>query len=513
MSIRTYEVARRHADGLVLVQTPVRARWELADLPTANQHTLRVTFHASLRAIDDPTERKSLEEMLMTSRDAVTAADLEAHYQPTLRTAVQHATQKQPADYWLDEIGRNALADLLRKTVGDISFACGVEALAPFQVEVESPTLRQQQLADMQRTLAEQQTAGRIEHFQRAVDLLHKIESQRTAAGATAISQAIETLNPTDRGEMLRTLLLAGSAKQPSTTLSLVAGTTVVRLALDASTPPLATVLPSQIGPFRSVQPATIGDAAHLLIGSRDGVLALHDLSRPADVIQYRDSGVESTQGFNRAIVHRDRIVGCHSEKGLVSWSIGQPEQPETSLRLSTLGGSPRNLVALDATSLLFSVDGRLITLDSAGSVQGVGEPSPHLIVAIVPDDSRFLIVFEDGTIRALDRVAKNLVTLEHRGRRVSSACGLPWLGGQRLLIASDEGPIECIGTDDDVVTQYLSPHRGVRRIVASTSHVAAIAADRSRVILWNVWDAKSPIREIPLAGVTHHRAADALLG
>jgi hypothetical protein len=85
----------------------------------------------------------------------------------------------------------------------------------------------------------------------------------------------------------------------------------------------------------------------------------------------------------------------------------------------------------------------------------------------------------------------------------------LPWLGASRLLLASDEGPVYCVGLDDEVVTTFLSAHRGLRVLAAAADLVAGVSSDRQRVVLWNSWEGKKPLAELSVAGVTKHRVGD----
>jgi len=58
-------------------------------------------------------------------------------------------------------------------------------------------------------------------------------------------------------------------------------------------------------------------------------------------------------------------------------------------------------------------------------------------------------------------------------------------------------------------VTQYASPHRGLRAVAAAADTVAGVSGDRQRLILWKSWDGRKPFAEIHLANVARHRVAD----
>ena len=93
------------------------------------------------------------------------------------------------------------------------------------------------------------------------------------------------------------------------------------------------------------------------------------------------------------------------------------------------------------------------------------------------------------------------------------AAAALPWLGELRLLLAGDDGPVQCIGFDDQLVTQYATVHRGLRLLAGSAGVVAAVSPDRQRLILWNSWEGRRPAAEVAVAAVAKHRIADVTFG
>src|SRR5688572_28843218 len=118
-------------------------------------------------------------------------------------------------------------------------------------------------------------------------------------------------------------------------------------------------------------------------------------------------------------------------------------------------------------------------------------------------------VVDEDGTVCSLDRRTLEVVCKERRGGRVRAAGALPWLGESRLLLASEDGPIHCVGFDDQLVTHYASPHQALRVVAGSHDLVAAVSGDRQRLVLWDSWDGRKPTAELHLGGIARHRVAD----
>jgi hypothetical protein len=79
--------------------------------------------------------------------------------------------------------------------------------------------------------------------------------------------------------------------------------------------------------------------------------------------------------------------------------------------------------------------------------------------------------------------------------------------------LANDDGPIQCLGTEDQLVTQYCSAHRGLKILAAAADWVVAVSADRQRLVLWNTWEGRKPATEISVSAVARHRVADVDFG
>jgi hypothetical protein len=82
-------------------------------------------------------------------------------------------------------------------------------------------------------------------------------------------------------------------------------------------------------------------------------------------------------------------------------------------------------------------------------------------------------------------------------------------MGDARLLLATEEGPIVCVGPDDELMTQYTSPYPGLRIAAGADDAVAAVTADRQRLVLWHPWDGRKPFSDIFIYGLAKHRIAD----
>lgn len=525
MPVRDNELARRHEGTLELRPQPLRVRWSFNELLTSDGHELRLAFTCSARVLPDPTERKMFEEVLLGSRYALTEDDLANYFERGLNPVAATVSEKHTAAEWLGEQFTPELTQALRSAADAIAFGCGIELLPPFQVELQSPTYQRQRLRAMQQSLAEQQTAGQIEHVQRAAELLKQFQSIHAAAPELSPGKVLGQISAADRGAVLQTLLLAGAKQAQAERLWAVAGPYLVRIDLGGGPPrPQLFPLPPTLGPLRSVSCIAIDGKQRLAVGARAGFMLI-DPQNPSDPRLYSDSGVESPLGFNQIVwwPQRGSFVASHGDRGIVRWEREQTDSPAAALRPSRFIGpepmltsdsgsthtaGPRNVQLLDEQTLLFNAGAKLFATDLE-HVQQIPSLSNSEIITIVPDERQLLIVHEDGTLCSLDRASRSTACLSRRGTRVRSAGALPWLGTQRLLLAADDGPITCLGLDDPLITEYQSVHRGLRVVTGSSDLVAGISADRQRLLLWQSWDGRQPLTEVYLTGMTRHRIAD----
>ena len=524
MSLRDNELARRQDGKLELRPSPLRVRWRFDELLTGDGHELRAVFTCSARALPDPSERRMLEEVLLGSRYSLNDADVADHFEPALGAAAAKTSQSHTAAEWTGNNLSGEMIDVLRSAGRSVAFACGVELLPPFEIDIQSPTYQRQRLRARQQALAEEEAAGQIQHVQRATELLKQFHAMRDSAPQLSPGGVLQQISPADRGQVLQMLLLASARQGQAGRLWAVAGPYLAEInPTEPSARPQLHPLPPALGPLRSVQPAEIDGRPRLLIGARSGFM-LVDPANPSEVQLFADR-TESALGFNRVVYWGPRLgfAASHGEAGIVRWEPGQTEAPAAVLRLDRIGvgkamvgtgsgntqtAGPRNLQVLDEGTLIFSAGSRLLVSDLQ-DMQEIPSESASQIASIVPDERRMIVVHEDGTICSLDRGSRKLTCLTRRGSRVRSAGPLPWLGSTRLLLAAEEGAVDCVGLDDQLVTQYQSPHRGLRAVAGSANLVAGISGDRQRIILWQSWDGRKPFSEVYLTGLTRHRVAD----
>ncbi|HWE04673.1 MAG TPA: hypothetical protein VG326_19865 [Tepidisphaeraceae bacterium] len=540
MPLRENELARRDNAGIELRVPPLRIRWEFPDLVTRDGHELRCVFTAGVRAVPDRAERRMLEELLLDGRPAVFAEDVARHFMPALRGAATRIAQAHDARQWVEiDQPRLELIDALKAAALPVAFACGVEMLPPYSADFQSPTFERERVRALQQAQAEKQAAGQVENLHRASELLKQFQALRAQAPELSAGQILEQINPADRGSLMQSLLLAEARRQTGGTLWAVAGPYLVRVdvsrPIDGRQPPTPELfpMPPTLGPLRSVQAEEIDGRPMLLIGAQRGFLLVdaRDFSR---VTAFADPGSDSPLGFNRVIYwpRREQFVATHSEAGIVSWDRRSPDAPVSAIRSAALGVAPaaipelppsnsigasmrvgggpmgpRNLRVLDADALVFSAGGRIMLWDG-GAAQTLAHANDSEAIGIWPLDDRLETLHEDGTFCEIDYRSRKVVACNRRFGRIRAAAALPWLGSWRLLLAGDDGPVQCVGLSDPLITQYYSSHRGLRVLAGSASLIGAISPDRQRVVLWNSWDGRQPAAELFISALARHRIA-----
>jgi hypothetical protein len=488
-------IARRAAGRIEVRDTPIRLHWDLADLTSSDGHAISLRFSCTIRPLPDATEVRMLEEAMMASRSSVGESDLTEHFAKTIAPAARRYVPGQTAAAILSDSGRQEISAALQSALEAAAFTCGIEILPPFQIDLDCPTLAAKNIA--QRRAAEQS-----DELRRSAEAFSQFQSIRAAAPDLPPGELLQRVGVADQAELLKSLLRAGASKITPQRLWCAAGNSLVEIVGGDSPAPRVIPIPQTLGPLRSIRAGTDGE---LLLGCRRGILRFQpDSDQPP--ASFEDSKLESQLGYNAAVIAGDRLWATHGEAGLVYWDLSAPGQTN---RVNA-SASCRNLHRLGEDRLIFSSGRELWT------VNHTGEPGPAAritasadILAVFVQADRIIVICEDGAVAVYRAIDLKLEDQQRRAGRIIAAGGLPWLGDLRVMLAGEVGPISCLGVDDEVVTQYASPHIGPRIVAGSGTLVAAVSADRQRLILWNAWDGRHPIAELHLSNLTKHRISD----
>jgi hypothetical protein len=458
-------------------------------------------FECSVRVAGHSGDRQIFIETFLSRDECALLEHVTQRLSPKIRASLEQLIQNEVVAAVLDSARHAEWAQLLQRSADAVGFSLGIELLAPLQLHLHSPSFQQQRLREMA-------DVRQKDALSRATDLLTQFQAMRAAAPDVPAGRLLERFAVEDRGIAFQSLLLAESAKTGHAALWAVAGPALVQIDPRVSPPAVELhSLPADLGPLRSVQVGEREGKSILLIGAQRGVMML-DLADLTQARLFPGPAIDSQLGFNRVILQHDRLYAAHGHAGLVQWRL---EGPDPSQVLDPRQ-NVRNLEGRGDQRLIYSADDRVIACTSAG-VQEVEMPSRACVAAIVPMGQVLAVVRENGEIELLDPMTLRLLRTVHRGTPLRTAAGMPWQGDIRLLLATEQGPIDCIGTDDPLVVQYLSPYRGFKMVAATTDLLAAVSPDRQRIVCWQTWDHQRPLGEIHVTSRTRHRVADICFG
>lgn len=506
------ELARRNGNRIEVRPAGLRVRWELSDLRTSDGHTASSSFACVICPLDDPNELKMLEEALLSSRSVLTVADVATFFSSALLDAARKYSRTLAAEALVADGGRQGLLDALMNAAKAVAFGCGVEPLAPAQLDLDCASLQREQIEILEHQTAQRRSAEQMDHLRRSAELFGQFQTIRAAAPELSPGQVLSQIGLADQAEVLRSLLLASAPKSVRQRLWAVAGPYLIRIEGDDSVKAELIPVPTSLGPLRSVRPDGSGG---LLMGCRSGVMRINP-DTPNSAVQYQDPEVNSQLGFNAAVMTDDTIWAVHGEAGLVGWKLDQPQKPRQTIRATSVsfaGFAPRNLHVLSSDSLILSSARQLVRFPIDDAPKPIDEAEAAEIISIIVQPRRILIFHDDGLLVTRTRDDLKVIIRQRRSGRVSAAAALPWLGDVRLLLADEDGPIQCIGPDDELITQYTSSYRGLRMLAGSAASIAAATADRQRLILWHCWDGRKPCADLHLYGLAKHRIADLAFG
>lgn len=505
------ELVRRENDRLQVRREPVRAGWKFAGLASADRHELTVEFCCRIQVEDRPAERQMLAETFLGAAPAVTVSDVEAHFRQALHDRALSVCRAVDVDHLLGDAGKASLREALLNEAERRGFSCGLKAMAPCEIHVSSPSVERARREQMQRRLAEEQAAGRLEHIKRAKELLAQFEELRAANRRLDPGEVLKLLNHADQADVLRISLLAAAGDGPAAPAWAVSGRSLLRIDLADREPSVVSLdlPPHDLGPFRSV--STNGADGTLLLGARDGVIVAS--VHPAVSIQPYAADVRSPLGFNRVVRWGGEIWASHSAAGIVAWKADAPQRPFFVAEPASLGGSPRNITVIDERLLVFSVGNRLWTLSrespDAEVRQSAGPQLKAEVTSMVRHADRLIVALADRSLQTWTcgpiELASETVALS----RPASLGVVPWLDSMRLLMATAEGTLLAIGLADGLVTQYAADRRAGHAVAAARHAIAAVSADRDWIVVWWPWDHTRPVAQLRIAAITRHRTAD----
>ncbi len=480
----------------------------------ADGHVVHCTFAARICALTSPTEQRMLAEAMLAQRNRVTIDDVRVHFQETLRSAAARTIATAPADQWMTPDAQqpssstpgeqtNATTTHLREALLSasraVAFTSGVELLAPFDLTVDSPTLIQARIEARQQHTLERHARRRAEIMQAVL-----------AAGddPAALPPLPDIADEEAHLLHLATLLDIQAMRHPRATLHAIAGRMLLSIDITADevAPPRQLALPDDVGAFRSINLVHHNNAKHVLLGGQRGLLLFHP-HYPSEFVAYVHPAIQTQMGFNAAVRWRDHLWATHSELGLIGWSIHHPDAPAHAIAINTLTAPPRHLTILNDHRLLFIAGTAIHTLADDATVTRIDDlPAPAL--AIDHRDGFVCILRADGALEQRNPRSLDLIHVQPPSPDTLQGAILHCLYHPLRLLARPTGEIHLRSDIPAAVRTYASGHRDLRLLRAAPAHIAALSADRTRVVIWSI-RAAQPMADLLLAAMAQHRIAD----
>lgn len=489
--------AERVADEITIHPNPLPIRWEFNGLVAADGHVIHCTFSARIRALSTPTEQRMLAEAMMGNRSRVTVDDVRAHFYNTLRTAAARLIATEPGE----EVSAHAspLQDALLTAANTLAFTSGVEILPPFDLTLDSPTLTHARIEARHQQVIDQRTRRHAQIMQAVLS---------AGDDSSALPPLPDVADEPAYLQHLGAMLDVQAIRHPRATLHAIAGKMLLSFDLAANeiTEPRPLALPDIVGAFRSINPIRHHNTNQLLLGGQRGLLLLHP-DYPSQAIAYLHPTLASQMGFNAALVHRNHLWATHSQAGLVGWSVDDPRQPVHTIPIADLPAPPRHLTILDDNRILSSVGTSLFTLAPDAAYTKITD-LPHPPLAIDCRDSILCILRTDGALEQRDPRSLDLIRTQPPSRDATQGAILHCLHHPLRLLARPTGELHLCGDAPTAIRTFASGHRDLRILRTAPSYVAALSADRTRVILWSIRTTQ-PLADLHLAGIAQQRIAD----
>src|SRR5439155_25453520 len=135
MSLGENEFARRDVAG-VETRPDARLSWSLDDLTTSDSHRLRVRFGCGARVADSSADRRMFAQVMLGIRPSVSVETIIEHFAPALKSAAAICAAGVSAVDWAEHRSDQTMLDALLSAANGAAFACGLEILPPYQLNI-----------------------------------------------------------------------------------------------------------------------------------------------------------------------------------------------------------------------------------------------------------------------------------------------------------------------------------------------------------------------------------------
>lgn len=487
MALSETELARRvegRPGAIEARNSPLRVAIRL-DPPPIAADGLAVHGETFLRVAvgPSPADRQLLADELLGDRISATAADVADRFASAVRAAVAEVVGRQPAAEAIVDPGVATIAEAVGRAADRCAFRLGLVIVGRAEARLHSPAAE-----------AAQRHARQLAEIDRAGEVARRFAELRAAHPGLPPAELLGHADPAHR-DAIAAGLLRGARRAPAV-LWVASGEWLVEVRIDADVRPRLerTIALADLGPLRCVRQIDLGGSERLAVGARGGVIVL-DPAAPAGRMLFR-SAAQTDRGFNAVATDGSRLLATHGELGLAAWSID--------------GAERRRWPAEAAADLLRLADGTVLVGERRRVRQLNGDDLHEVIaldadlVALLGDGRAAVAVLTDGqAIRFAPGEPPRRLS-----RPATVTAGGAWHSaiGFRLLRATMAPGVEAFGFDDAILHHYAGPHASLRMVAATGATLAAVTADRQRLVFWDAAEPSHPAAEVHVTAATRHR-------
>ena len=474
-----FEFARRSATAVTHRHEPASLTLTLADLLTADGHTISAKFTTSLRLIDRRADVQLFDEQLLGARQAVTLDDVRQFLLGPLKTSLETFAAQHDAATCLRQT--TTIETLLLQRCNALGFACGLDFFPPVELQLASESLRASQLKD-------QLNRQQLEEIDRANRLSAKLKETGTADRLPVAEQ------------MALLPLVMQRAMETAVNVCVAAGDRLI--CLDPNHLSMqVTPVPPEIGLLRCVRLLWIDGVLRTVVGGQRGLWL--PAIESANAVTLKQAAA-SARGINSVawLASTRQLIGAHGELGLIAWPIDRTDAP----RIITAPPEPRWLTTIDER-LVFASAGDLCVCD--GQQTRVAIAGAARIATILLFEHDLWLVREDGTIDTIDRGALTNKGTRRVATAIQAASAITEAGLRVAAIAGVNGEVECVTATGDVLARFPKSLGAIRMLAVAGGHIVGVSSDRSTLLIWNAGRPQTEPRSLNILARFGHRIAD----
>lgn len=439
--------------------------------------------------------------------------------------AVAQFIREHPAAHLVHQDQAASLRNRLAERLAAALFRCGLELEGVADVSFVSEALaREEELQQQTATrLIEIESRAALEQAaltaarRRLEGLTEILNKLRAAAGEQNLRwrELLPALSPAERGRLLENLWRITPDQAVGWAIVVAAGQECIWLSPGDPDKPLHRVaLPGDLGPLRCVRFCRLPTDQRpvLLVGAASGVWLL-DAQTGQALRRYAvpDPGMPRT-GFNAATIVGDRLLASHSQLGVWTWPLAQPDCAEPILRPTN--GIPRAVRAITATgdgSAIFSADDRVLTW-LPGQGLGQSEPAPGVIQCLAVADDVVYAGTADGELVCSPHQGGRWRCLYRVGAAFESVNPRRFMDLVELVIPAGPSGICGLYPEEGLLARLVETGVPVRRAWACDDLLVGLSELRDRLIVMTADQPLRSGREVNIARQTGRSIQDACI-